>query len=86
MLPKAICFEQSIGRDDKLSHAGSNGDLGWFAGGDHLLIFGFEVGLKRAAISAGIQAATGPQIRMSRPSRLITAVNWRPCGMNHWTR
>jgi len=40
LLPKAICFEQSIGRDDELSHECSDGDLGWFASGDHLLIFG----------------------------------------------
>ncbi len=43
MLPASVCFEQSVGGDDELSHDGSDGDFCGFSGPDELLVLGLEV-------------------------------------------
>jgi hypothetical protein len=43
LLPAAVCFEQGVGGDDEFAHDGGDGDLGWFSGGDELLVLCFEV-------------------------------------------
>jgi hypothetical protein len=80
--PFAIGLEQSVCQEDQLSHDSGEGDLGRLSGIGELGVFCFQVRLKRAAISAGMESAwrmparppadegaTVPAARLSRHRR-----------------